>query len=67
MSKANEIYAKSIKSDSKTIIINSMDFSYLVRMANALEKINEAQQKVYDGEYDGFDFGEKVEEILQSV
>lgn len=68
MTKANEIYmnAESIDGVDK-VVISKMDFNYLVRMAKALEQINNVQQKVYAGEIDGFDFGEQVEDILQTV
>lgn len=66
MRKANEIYMIAVKTENnEKAIIDITDFSYLVRMTNALEQINEVQQRVYDGEIDGFDFGEQVEEILQ--
>lgn len=44
--------------------LNHLELSYLVRMADALEHITVAQQKVYGGESDGFDFADEVEAIL---
>ena len=68
MAKANEIYMTAVKLESgDKAVIDLMDFSYLVRMADALERINDIQQQMCDGELDGFHFGELVEDILQSV
>lgn len=70
MATANEIKLKAAHTEEdgdKKVSIDSMDFSYLVRMAEALEQINAVQQRVYSGELDGFDFGEKVEDILRCV
>lgn len=66
MSKANEIDMKAeVLEDVDKVVISKMDFSYLVRMTKALEEINHEQHLVYDGEIDGLDFAERVENILQ--
>lgn len=68
MAKADEIYKNSVKIDNgDKAAVPIMDFHYLIRMTRALEQINEVQKRVYDGELDGFDFGEQVEEILERV
>lgn len=66
MAKANEIYMNAeLVEDKDKVVISRMDFNYLIRMATALEQINDVQQRVYDDEIDGLDFAEEVEEILE--
>ena len=68
MATSNEIYrnADCIENKDK-YIVSQMDFNYLIRMTSALEKINEVKKLWEDGEIDGWDFSEEVEEILNRV
>ncbi|MGG1664494.1 hypothetical protein [Brevibacillus sp. NRS-1366] len=66
MAKVNEIYMSAkLLDDKDNVVISRMDFSYLIRMATALEQINAVQQRVYNGEIDGLDFATEVEGILE--
>lgn len=63
-SRAAEIQSNYMKRGDDTVAILYKDYAYLLQMAKAMEEVNAAQQKVYDGSYDGLDFADKVEEII---
>ena len=64
MSRVNQILINILKCGDDTYVVSDMDFKYLTRMAKSLENINEEYKRYDDGEYDCFDFGEKVIDIL---
>lgn len=66
-SRTMEIKDKYMRRGDDTVAILNGDYLYLLRMAKALEDINEEQQKVNRGVSDGLDFAVAVEDILQKI